>query len=94
VHGALSERVPGRRGAWHSEHQARHPVQLLPLYHPLRFIEEVCMLDNLSQGRLQIGLGRGITAIEHTYWGLQPEDAQRRYAESLAIIVQGLTGDT
>lgn len=69
-------------------------VHQLPLHHPLRFIEEVCMLDNLSQGRLQIGLGRGITAIEHTYWGLQPEDAQQRYAESLAIIVQGLTSDT
>ncbi|MBV9579489.1 MAG: LLM class flavin-dependent oxidoreductase [Chloroflexi bacterium] len=69
-------------------------VHLLPLYHPLRFIEEVCMLDNLSQGRLQIGLGRGITAIEHTYWGLSPSDAQRRYAETLAIIVQGFASDT
>ena len=52
-------------------------VHLLPMYHPLRFIEEICMLDNLSQGRLQIGLGRGITAIEHTCWGLHPEEAQR-----------------
>jgi alkanesulfonate monooxygenase SsuD/methylene tetrahydromethanopterin reductase-like flavin-dependent oxidoreductase (luciferase family) len=69
-------------------------VQCLPLYHPLRFVEEVCMLDNLSQGRLQIGLGRGITAIEHTYWGLQPEEAQRRYLETLAIVVQGLSSDT
>jgi alkanesulfonate monooxygenase SsuD/methylene tetrahydromethanopterin reductase-like flavin-dependent oxidoreductase (luciferase family) len=69
-------------------------VHQLPLHHPLRFIEEVCMLDNLSQGRLQIGLGRGITAIEHTYWGLQPEEAQRRYEETVAIMVQGLTSDT
>jgi alkanesulfonate monooxygenase SsuD/methylene tetrahydromethanopterin reductase-like flavin-dependent oxidoreductase (luciferase family) len=69
-------------------------VHQLPLHHPLRFIEEVCMLDNLSQGRLQVGLGRGITAIEHTYWGLHPEEAQRRYEETVAILVQGLTSDT
>jgi alkanesulfonate monooxygenase SsuD/methylene tetrahydromethanopterin reductase-like flavin-dependent oxidoreductase (luciferase family) len=69
-------------------------VHLLPMHHPLRFIEEVCMLDNLTQGRMQIGLGRGITAIEHTYWGLRPEEAQRRYQETLEIIVQGLTSDT
>src|ERR1700720_768699 len=39
-------------------------VYLLPLYHPLRLIEEVCMLDNLSGGRLQLGVGRGISPIE------------------------------
>ena len=33
---------------------------LLPLYNPLRLIEEVCMLDHLSNGRLDLGFGRGI----------------------------------
>jgi len=33
---------------------------LLPLYHPLRLLEELCMLDHLSNGRLDIGVGRGI----------------------------------
>ena len=28
-------------------------VYLLPFYHPLRLIEEVCMLDQLSGGRLR-----------------------------------------
>jgi alkanesulfonate monooxygenase SsuD/methylene tetrahydromethanopterin reductase-like flavin-dependent oxidoreductase (luciferase family) len=69
-------------------------VHLLPLYHPLRLIEEVCMLDNLSGGRLDLGLGRGITAIEHTYWGQRPEEAQRRYTETLEIMCKGLGGDT
>src|ERR1700744_4298850 len=34
-------------------------VYALPLHHPLRMIEEICMLDNLSGGRLDIGFGRG-----------------------------------
>src|SRR5579875_3685770 len=36
-------------------------VYLLPFYHPLRLIEEICMLDQMSRGRLQIGVGRGIS---------------------------------
>jgi alkanesulfonate monooxygenase SsuD/methylene tetrahydromethanopterin reductase-like flavin-dependent oxidoreductase (luciferase family) len=68
-------------------------VTLLPLYHPLRLIEEICMLDNLSGGRFQMGVGRGITALEHSWWGQRPEDAQARYDETLQIIVAGLSGD-
>jgi alkanesulfonate monooxygenase SsuD/methylene tetrahydromethanopterin reductase-like flavin-dependent oxidoreductase (luciferase family) len=30
-------------------------VYVLPLHHPLRLIEEVCMLDHLSDGRLELG---------------------------------------
>src|SRR4026209_2999920 len=34
-------------------------VYALPLHHPLRLIEEICMVDQLSGGRLEIGFGRG-----------------------------------
>lgn len=69
-------------------------VSILPFHHPLRLIEEVCMLDHISGGRLQLGIGRGITAIEHTFWGQQPEEAHTRNAEVLEMLVQGLTSDT
>src|SRR5262249_1421236 len=36
-------------------------VYLLPLYSPLRLIEEICMLDHLSGGRLEVGVGRGVS---------------------------------
>src|SRR5262249_51141982 len=36
-------------------------VYLLPLYSPLRLIEEIGMLDQLSHGRLDVGVGRGIS---------------------------------
>ena len=38
-------------------------VYLLPLYNPLRLIEEICMLDHLSNGRFEVGVGRGISPI-------------------------------
>src|SRR5215211_6896638 len=44
-------------------------VYALPLHHPLRLIEEICMLDHLSGGRLDIGFGRGSSPIELAYYG-------------------------
>lgn len=35
-------------------------VYTLPLHHPLRLVEEICMLDQLSRGRFELGVGRGI----------------------------------
>src|ERR1700752_2680526 len=34
-------------------------IYALPLHHPLRLIEEICMLDHLSGGRVDIGFWRG-----------------------------------
>jgi alkanesulfonate monooxygenase SsuD/methylene tetrahydromethanopterin reductase-like flavin-dependent oxidoreductase (luciferase family) len=34
-------------------------IYVPPLHHPLRLIEEICMLDHLRDGRLEIGVGRG-----------------------------------
>src|SRR6185437_16981069 len=39
-------------------------VYLLPLYSPLRLVEEICMLDHLSYGRLDVGVGRGVSPYE------------------------------
>ena len=45
-------------------------VYLLPLYHPLRLIDEVCMLDQMSEGRFLYGVGRGISPIEVGFYGV------------------------
>jgi alkanesulfonate monooxygenase SsuD/methylene tetrahydromethanopterin reductase-like flavin-dependent oxidoreductase (luciferase family) len=66
-------------------------VYALPLHHPLRLIEEICMLDHLSGGRVDIGFGRGSSPIEIAYYGPDPADAQEIYAEGLELILQGLT---
>lgn len=69
-------------------------VYALPLHHPLRLIEEICMLDQMSGGRLEIGFGRGSSSIEVAFYGPNPADAQRIYAEALDLILQGLSQRT
>ena len=69
-------------------------VYTLPMYHPLRAAEEICMLDQLSGGRLEVGVGRGISAHELTYYGVDPGEAQARYVEALSIVLAALTGRT
>ncbi len=66
-------------------------VYALPLYHPIRMIEEICMLDQMSRGRLEIGFGRGSVGVELAYYGQNPEHAQEIYAEALELLLQGLT---
>jgi alkanesulfonate monooxygenase SsuD/methylene tetrahydromethanopterin reductase-like flavin-dependent oxidoreductase (luciferase family) len=67
-------------------------VYLLPLYNPLRLIEEVSMLDQLSGGRLELGIGRGVTPYELRYYGVDPDGTREVFDEALAALVAGLTG--
>lgn len=69
-------------------------VYVLPLHHPLRLIEEVSMLDHLSEGRLEIGVGRG-GVLEAYFWGQESDDEtnQARYDEHLAVLIEGLSHD-
>ena len=48
-------------------------VYALPNHHPLRVLEEICMLDHLSGGRLEIGFGRGSTG-RHFLMMQQPDN--------------------
>ena len=66
-------------------------VYALPLHHPLRLIEEICMVDQLSGGRLEIGFGRGSSPTEVKFYGQDPAQAQDIYTEARALILQGLT---
>jgi alkanesulfonate monooxygenase SsuD/methylene tetrahydromethanopterin reductase-like flavin-dependent oxidoreductase (luciferase family) len=66
-------------------------VACLPLHHPVRIVEEVCMLDQLSGGRLDLGVGRGISPFEHRLFGHDPDEGRARFEEVLAMVVQGLT---
>ena len=66
-------------------------VYLLPLYSPLRLIGEICMLDHLSGGRLDLGVGRGVSPYEVGYHGLDPARTRPMFQEALEVIVAGLT---
>lgn len=65
-------------------------VFCLPMYEPLRLIEEICMLDHLSGGRLDIGIGRGVSPYEVAAFDIDPADAQAMYMEAFGIVMAGL----
>lgn len=69
-------------------------VYTLPLYHPLRVVEEVCMLDQMSGGRLQFGVGKGISPIETRHYGVDPDKATRMFTEAFEVLMRGLAGRT
>jgi alkanesulfonate monooxygenase SsuD/methylene tetrahydromethanopterin reductase-like flavin-dependent oxidoreductase (luciferase family) len=66
-------------------------VYCLPLYHPVRLVQELCMLDNISGGRLDVGVGRGIRGIEHQWFGVPQDEVRPRFEEVLDIVVHALT---
>jgi alkanesulfonate monooxygenase SsuD/methylene tetrahydromethanopterin reductase-like flavin-dependent oxidoreductase (luciferase family) len=66
-------------------------VYVLPAYHPLRLAEEICMLDHLSNGRLDLGVGRGASPHELQDFGVDPEQAPAIYVEAYNVIKQALT---
>ena len=69
-------------------------VKLLPLHHPVKLIEDLCMLDNLTGGRVEIGVGRGVAPIEHYWFGSDWPTATDRFEDVLGIIARALrTGE-
>jgi alkanesulfonate monooxygenase SsuD/methylene tetrahydromethanopterin reductase-like flavin-dependent oxidoreductase (luciferase family) len=68
-------------------------VYTLALYHPLRLAEEICMLDQMSRGRLDLGVGKGISPIETAYYGIDYTRADAIFGEAMNVIRQSLTQD-
>ncbi|MGE0288228.1 MAG: LLM class flavin-dependent oxidoreductase [Bradyrhizobium sp.] len=68
-------------------------VYVLPMHHPLRLAEEICMLDHLSAGRIEIGIGRGASPHELDYFGVDADSAQSKYVEAYDVVLQALTKD-
>jgi alkanesulfonate monooxygenase SsuD/methylene tetrahydromethanopterin reductase-like flavin-dependent oxidoreductase (luciferase family) len=65
-------------------------VYVLPLYHPIRILEEICMVDRLSNGRVQVGIGKGVLAgAELAAWGGNASDADGLFRETLEILLKG-----
>lgn len=68
-------------------------VVVLPFDNPLRVAEDLAMVDVLSNGRLELGVGSGYLAHEFSGFNLDPQEKRDRFDESLAIIQRAWTGD-
>jgi alkanesulfonate monooxygenase SsuD/methylene tetrahydromethanopterin reductase-like flavin-dependent oxidoreductase (luciferase family) len=65
-------------------------IKILPVHHPLRVIEDICLLDQLTQGRVDYGVGRGIAAVEHFWFEGDWFESHERFEEALSLILEGL----
>ena len=61
-------------------------VNILPFRHPLLVAEEAAMLDNLTQGRLDMGLGRGLRQPEFEAFGIDQRASREMFLESFDVI--------
>jgi alkanesulfonate monooxygenase SsuD/methylene tetrahydromethanopterin reductase-like flavin-dependent oxidoreductase (luciferase family) len=66
-------------------------VYLLPLYSPLRLAEEICMLDHLSRGRLEVGVGRGVSPYELNFHKVDHDESREIFIDALACLEAGLS---
>ncbi|PYN78738.1 MAG: LLM class flavin-dependent oxidoreductase [Candidatus Rokuibacteriota bacterium] len=65
-------------------------VVVLPWHDPMRVAEEVAMLDNISGGRLILGLGRGAGKVEFDGFRLSMDESRQRFVESAEMLLGGL----
>lgn len=66
---------------------------LLPLYSPLRLAEEICILDHLSHGRLEVGVGRGVSPFELNYHKVDHEKSRDIFIEAFKCLSTALVSD-
>ena len=65
-------------------------VVVLPWHDPMRVAEQVSMLDNISNGRLILGLGRGAGRVEFDGFRLAMDESRQRFVESAQMLLGGL----
>src|SRR5499427_4499550 len=65
-------------------------VVVLPWHDPLRVAEQVVVLDHLSNGRVILGIGRGLGRVEFEGVGVRQEDSRAIFVESAQMLLAGL----
>jgi alkanal monooxygenase alpha chain len=68
-------------------------VAVLPLYHPIHLAEQAAIIDQLSGGRLLLGVGRGAFHKDFDVFGGQASESHEHMRESLKLMVQAWTQD-
>jgi len=68
-------------------------VLIATLYNPLRLAAEICMLDHLTNGRFEIGTGRGVSPLELGFYNVTEAEAPALYNEVVEVVMAALTQD-
>ena len=63
-------------------------IAILPLRHPLHSAEDYAMVDAISGGRLEFGIGSGNTEMDYKVFGVTRENDRQRLHEALEIVLK------
>lgn len=65
-----------------------------PFHHPVRLATQLALLDNLSGGRIDVGLGKGTVYNEYEFvgHGLRSTDSRERMEETIEILERAWAG--
>jgi natural product biosynthesis luciferase-like monooxygenase protein len=66
-------------------------VVVLPFHNPVRVAEDFAMLDHLSNGRVELGIGRGYQPIEFQGFGVDQTQSRELFDESIEVIRRAWT---
>jgi alkanesulfonate monooxygenase SsuD/methylene tetrahydromethanopterin reductase-like flavin-dependent oxidoreductase (luciferase family) len=69
-------------------------VTLLPLHNPVKIAEEAAIADILSDGRLELGVGRGTAPLHYSGYDIPQEESRERFDEALDFILKAWTEKT
>ncbi|MBI2555515.1 MAG: LLM class flavin-dependent oxidoreductase, partial [Candidatus Rokubacteria bacterium] len=64
---------------------------ILPFHHPLRLAEQLALVDILSNGRLDVGFGRGNRPAEFAGYNVPQEENRQRFDETVEIVTRAWT---
>jgi len=67
---------------------------VLTFHNPLILAEEIAMLDQLSDGRLELGVGRGISPWELSMLGITSSQSREIFREAMEVLIQYFTSDS
>ena len=65
-------------------------VVVLPWHQPIRVAEQVVMLDHMSNGRMILGIGRGLGRVEFEGFGVRQDESRERFVEYAQLVLEGL----
>ncbi|MGH7059628.1 MAG: LLM class flavin-dependent oxidoreductase [Stellaceae bacterium] len=69
-------------------------VTLLPLHNPVKIAEAAATADILSDGRIELGVGRGTAPLHYEGYGIPQEESRERFEEALDFIIGAWTEDS
>ena len=69
-------------------------VSLLPLHDPLALAEQLAVLDQVSSGRVDVGIGRGQMGPDYALFGATYEESRARVEEGIALMRACWRGET